>query len=153
MKTQDEIVQRYRERKKADMFGFETGEYLAALDREHLERLREFLKPDADLSDWKPAYTSDEALRALAIEYMDFAWEKAKDCRGISAWRSLAHYQAWLWMLGDETLWPTLEDYEHYGKNELRKICEYFGLDANKWDDSIRVNNEEELDVLARHGV
>lgn len=76
------------------------------------------------------------------IEYMPFAWEKANNCRGLSAGRSLAHYTAWLWLDGDNEIWPTLEDYEYYGKDKLVEICNYLGIDSKQWDDGIRKNSE-----------
>ncbi len=137
MKTQQEILARYKERTHADIFGFECTEYLCALDFEHA---RPYLKDD--VTEWEPSLDTDEKIRARAIDYMSFAWGKAIDCRGISAERSLAHYVAWLWMLGDGELWPTLENYEYYGKDELRAVCEWLGIDADEWDDGIRVNSE-----------
>lgn len=137
MRTQTEIVERLESRRAQDVFGFEVSEYVRALDFEHA---RPYLKEGVTAEEWEPDLMTDDAIRKCAVDYMDFAWEKANGCRGISAWRSLAHYQAWLWLLGDDELWPTLSDYEYYGKPELRRICEYFGLDADHWDDGVRTN-------------
>jgi hypothetical protein len=71
---------------------------------------------------------------------MDFAWDKANNGRGISANRSIAHYQAWLWLLGVEWCDTLMDDYEFYGKPQLIRICEYLGLDPKQWDDGERVN-------------
>ena len=137
MRTQEEIVAQYREREGRDVLGFEVNEYIFAMS---FESAKPLLKESA--TTWDPAYKTDEDVREMAIDYMAFAWEKANNCRGISACRSLAHYQAWLWLLGDNELWPTFDEFEHYGKAHLRKICEYFGLDADKWDDGVRVNSD-----------
>lgn len=139
MRTQEEIVQRIEDRRDKDLFGFEVAEYLVALDYEHA---KPYLNPDVTEDEWQPSLRDDSAVRDWAIDYMDFAWEKANNCRGISAWRSLAHYVAWLWLLGDDELWPKIEKYEYYGKPQLREICGYFGLDPDKWDDGVRVNTD-----------
>ena len=143
MRTQEELFQRYLARKDHDMFGFETGEYLRGMERNRLERLREMghIKEDADLSEWEPDLNNGDALAKCMHEYMPFAWDKANNCRGISAWRSLAHYIAWLWMAGEEGF-DNLDDYEFYGKPQLERICDYLRLDASQWDDGIRSNTE-----------
>jgi hypothetical protein len=140
MRTQDEIVARIEERKERDPFGFEVSEYIAYLDYTHA---KPYLKPEVKPEEW----TQLELNKVIdvMIGYMPFAWEKANNCRGISAGRSLSHYVAWLWLNGDDTLWRTLFDnYEYYGKDSLRKICLYLGLDADQWDDGRRVNSDSE---------
>lgn len=139
MRTKKEIIARIHARQDKDIFGFEINDYLVALD---FEDAKEFLKPEATEDQWEVAYPDDESVRKQAIEYMPFAWDKANNCRGLSVWLWLTHYTAWLWLLGDDELWPQLEEYELYGKPELRKICDYFGLDADQWDDGIRVNDD-----------
>jgi hypothetical protein len=74
---------------------------------------------------------------------MDFAWEKANNCRGLSAMRTMTHYKAWLWLLGQDGF-DDLENYSHYGKDNLVRICKFFDLDPKKWDDGRRVNSESE---------
>ena len=143
MRSQEEIVARLKARKKGDVFGWEWEEYLAHLDFEHAW---EFLKPGATAEQWAEV-TKDELRPAERIrDYMPFAWDKANGCRGISAARSLMHLVAWTWLDGKDELSRELEgDYEHYGKEKLRRVCEEYGLDADQWDDDVRVNSEEEL--------
>ena len=127
-----------------DPLGFEWHEYIRALPKEDLLAQRGvLLKEDATLDGFAPDLTSDDAIRACCIDYMPFAWEKANGSRGISAWRSLAHYKAWLWMLGTDEF-EGVEEYEHYGKEWLRRICVFLGLDADRWDDGVRVDSEDE---------
>jgi len=133
MRTQDEILARYNERKDNDFFGFESNEYLRFLDYEHA---KQFLKPEVAAKEWEP---EKKTLKEIMVDYMPFAWEKANGCRGISSGRSIMHYTAWLWLDGDEEIWPTLADYEFYGKDQLVTICKYLGLDSEKWDDHRRV--------------
>lgn len=135
MRTVEEILARIEKRRKDDFFGFEWPEYLNALP---YEKAKPYLKPEYDGKDWK--VQSDEEVKKRAIDYMPFAWEKANDCRRISAGRSMYHYIAWLWLLGED--FDHIEHYEYYGKPHLVEICEYLGLDPNSWDDGQRKNNE-----------
>lgn len=137
-RTPDEVIARINARKDADIFGFEWPAYLAVLT---FEQACPFLKPDATGNDW-PAPKGLAQIREDAIEYMAFAWEKANNCRCISANRSISHYQAWLWMLGEDWGDTLFDDYEFYGKPQLVRICEHFGLDPKQWDDGIRSNTE-----------
>lgn len=74
----------------------------------------------------------------MMLDYMEFAWDKANNGRGISAMRSMHHYMAWTWMLGDDL--GNLLDYQYYGKDNLVKICKHYGWDHAKWDDGVRRN-------------
>lgn len=137
MRTQEQIIERINARREDDMFGFEWPYYLEMLP---FDAAKQYLKPEATGEDWK-VKTTDE-IRADAIGYMPFAWEKANNCRGISANRSVMHYQAWLWLLGEDWGDSLMDDYEFYGKPQLVRICEHFGLDHKQWDDGIRSNTE-----------
>lgn len=61
--------------------------------------------------------------------YLDFAWEKANDERGLSADRSIQHYIAWSWLIDDELYNKLVHMYEteygEYGKNILSYIEEW----------------------------
>ncbi len=110
-RTPEQIVERICARKPDDFFGFEITDYLIRLP---FAQAKEFLKPDAPEEGWK-IYEKPplEELR----EYMDFAWDKANNNRGISASRSVAHCRAWLWLAGREDVGDILEDHHKlYGK-------------------------------------
>lgn len=143
MRTQDEILERIEAVTKMDWMGTQRTDLVGALT---FESAKPFLKDGVSEDDWTA--NTDDDIRKEAIDYMNFAWDKAINCRGLSAGRSMEHYMSWLWLLNDNDLWCDLDNYNHYGKPQLVKICEHFGLDASKWDDNIRVNNEEELDAL-----
>ena len=134
MRTQDEIVARVDSIIKSDFGMFESGPLIDYLDYDHAKK---YLKDDVGEDDYKQEQRTP---KEVMIDYMPFAWRKANDQRGISAWRSLAHYKAWLWLDGDEDLWPTLDDYNFYGKPQLIEICKYLGIDHEEWDDGIRTN-------------
>ena len=146
--TQAEIVQRWKARADNDPLGFEIFEYGACLDADHV---RPFMKPDADLTEWKPAYTTAKEVEERLRGYMDFAWDKANNRRGISANRSIMHAIAWLWLMGGkhrefgavvEQMFE--EHYVEYGKAILATICEHLDIDWRKLDDDAWVNDEFE---------
>lgn len=139
MKTQEAILKRISDIGKEDFFGFETKSLICFLDYEHA---KPYLDDGVTEEDWEEAQHKDA--KVVMVDYMDFAWEKAKDCRGISAYRSMEYYSAWLWLDGNDKLSEEVKHYEYYGKDNLVKICEYLGLDSKKYDDGIRINSEEE---------
>lgn len=142
MRTQSEIVERIEKVREIDFLGFETGEYTFYLNFEHA---RPYLKEGTTEEQWAshPELT-DEAVKKEMREYIEFAWEKANGFRGISAGRSIDHYRAWFWLLGEAEAETELneENYEFYGKNQLVWITEWLGLDPEKYDDGVRLNEE-----------
>lgn len=141
-RADEEILQRIEERKDGDPFGFEVGEYFEFLS---YEAAKPFLKDGVKKVEWdKEKKNKDkESIKAIMLDYMPFAWNKANGCRGLSAGRSLRHYQAWLWMAGEYI--SGLMNYEHYGKEKLIEICNLYGWDHSQWDDGVRANSEMEL--------
>ena len=137
MKTQEEILKRIDEVAKYDTFGWQRNDLVDFLN---FENAKPFLKDDITAEKWEEV-KEKRSPKEIMCDYMGFAWEKANDKRGISACRSLEHYKSWLWLDGDEEIWPTLDDYEYYGKPHLITICEYLGLDPSNWDDGVRENS------------
>lgn len=140
MRTQDEIVARIKERGKEDLCGFEVNELKLFLDYEHV---KSYLKEG--VTDWEPRVYFAQVM----LSYMEFAWGKANNCRGISACRSIMHYQAWLWLAEEDDLlaWVDKEfesNYQHYGKEILVHICDHFGWDWKQYDNGRWVNSEDE---------
>ncbi len=136
-RSQADIVSRIEAIKSTDFFGFRTSDLIGFLDFEHA---KPYLKPEATAANWTAISSDRNSVLKTMEDYMDFAWEKANDCRGISAGRSMAHYTEWVWMLGDENLFGNLERYEYYGKDNLVKLCQHYGWDHTKWDDGERIN-------------
>jgi len=141
MRTQDEIVKRIETRKDDDLLGFETGEYINYLD---FSNARPFLKDDVTEQNWQEAVAMIGVPIKRMHAYMEFAWGKANNSRGISANRSVMHCIAWLWLAGEDDLLAQVEDeycnYHFYGKPILEIICEHFDWDWSQWDDGIRTN-------------
>ena len=137
-----EIEIRFKKREDSDMFGFEVGEYMPFVSRKFIEDNFGF-KDNISKEDRNkyPNPLTKEGMLHKMLDYMPFAWEKANDCRGLSAMRSISHFVAWTWLAGDVELSIQLEkDYEFYGKPHLIEICEHYGWDYKKWDDGERTN-------------
>lgn len=151
MRTQEAIVERIKVVVNQDIFGVEVWDLVAALTAETIASLRgDILAEDYDVQEFAeyPMLKTDEDVRRTAIEYLDFAWDKANSYRGLSANRSMHHYRAWLWLLGVDWV-EELMEYEYYGKDCLVRICNYLGVDPAQWDDGVRRNSEpyyEEID-------
>jgi len=142
MRTGKEILLRIKEIAHRDIFGIETDDLIMHLD---FEDARQFLKEGITPEIWaKGCFSRDpESVEKGMLEYMPFAWEKANGCRGISAYRSMSHFNAWTWLAGDDL--GDLLKFSFYGKDNLVKICEHYGWDHTQWDDGIRINPEDEL--------
>ena len=133
MRTDAEIVERLKLVEPGDWLGTQTGDLVAFLP---FEAARSFLANGVTAADWEnlPKRRDPDSIKAAMLEYMPFAWDKANNCRGISAGRSLDHMSVWLWMLGREEAALQIREYTHYGKPQLRAICEEFGWDWRQWD-------------------
>lgn len=152
MQTDEQIVAEIRRLDKdpSDFFGFIRSDLIGYLP---FGAAREWLKDDASESEWTPTPRDREAIRQQIIDYLPFAWDKANNCRGLSAGRSINHMRAWLWMLGEEQAAASLDgDYELYGKPQLRAISEAFGFDWRAADDG-RWSNHEDGDGLKADSV
>jgi len=142
MRSDEEIVARIAQivRDGLDWLGTEQLELISRLP---YGRAKPFLREEASAENWRPRPRDRESVLNEMLEYMPFAWDKAKNCRGISASRSMSHYAVWVWLLGDDL--GDFHGYEFYGKDNLVKICRQYGWDPSQWDDGIRVNDETEL--------
>lgn len=91
----------------------------------------EFIK-EIESKKKKFTYISDvyEATQDF-LDYMVFAWMKARDQRGISASRSIMKLSTWMRILGRKDVADILNDeklYAPYGIPALKKACEVLGV-------------------------
>ena len=119
-----------------DLFGTQSGDLLEFLPYEHAQP---YLKVGVSPAQWDEAKAKMGPL-AMAREYLPFAWEKANGCRGLSAARSMYHFQSWLWLAGIDD--PDLENYEQYGKPQLVMISEALDFDWRAHDNGIWSDDE-----------
>jgi len=139
MKTADQIKARIREVEQNDWLGTQVSDLLVHLP---FDEARAWLKPEATREEWDALEPKDplDCIR----EYLDFAWGKANDCRGISAGRSLDHLKAWLWLAGfDDLVEQHFETYSHYGKKQLVIGSLIVGFDWKAHDNGDWVNSED----------
>lgn len=145
MRSQADILTRLKERQENDMLGFEWTMYIDCLD---YKRAKQFLKGSVSKKEWdKVQRTTYAQIREHAIDYLDFAWEKANEYRGLSAQRSIMHYIAWFWLMEEDEASESVEkqfreNYQYYGKDILVWISNHLGVDPSKYDDGVRVNEE-----------
>jgi hypothetical protein len=143
LRSPQEILQRYLSRRATDPLGFEVGEYLPYMSFRDAQSAEIFSPemPEETFNSARAEYSHEKLLEEMQ-RYMPFAWEKANGCRGISANRSVDHYIAWIWLMGDDAFLTELEaiPYQHYGKEILVAICQHYGWDSAQWDDGIRTN-------------
>jgi hypothetical protein len=147
MKTSAEIISQIDAYEDDDFFGVKRSTLIDALP---FAEAKPWLKEGVTESDWesgKNRLRTDDDVKAAMLDYMEFAWGKANDCRGLSTGRSLDHMEAWLWLF-DTSLYEELvisreENYAYYGKPQLKLVCEVFGWDWRQWDDDRWRNSED----------
>lgn len=126
-RSQDEIVariERLRENDR-DPFGWSREVLIGYLDYEHAQP---YLQDGVTEKDWAEAIAEDgdwvaNPIASL-IDYLDFAWTKALDERGLSANRSVDKIKQWLWLAGEDGLLGQFLDapYAMYGKPQLAVV-------------------------------
>lgn len=132
-RTQEEIIERLRTNESRDPFGFTSSDLLEWLD---FENAKEFLKEGTSKEVWDEVVNKRKPVVDQMKGYMSFAIEKANDERGLSAGRSMCHYQNWLWLIGEDSLAEEMPTYDDYGKNNLQKVCEFLKLDSSQLQES-----------------
>lgn len=159
-RTQVEIVNRINLIEKEDFFGFQSSDLVSYLDYSNaLPYINENLKKTLTESEWDEKYKAKLTPKELIQDYMPFAWDKANNCRGLSASRSVEHMKAWLWLDGEDILADRMGDiYEYYGKTCLVVICLHYGIDWKQYDDGVWVNDEcgdgvAVSEALAKYGI
>lgn len=117
LRTVDEIVEKAIQTKKGlDLFGI-TFDYLTYVSFERALEVTPKVNED-DLRKLGKEYTKENVIKEL-VDYLPFAFGKAHGQRGISANRSIEHFQAWLWLIKDEEMLDYTEDDDHYASYGL----------------------------------
>ena len=124
--SQDEIVKLMQKHSKSG-FDFAPEVIVNFLE---VESLRQFTRPDADLTGFK-TFSFEEGVQDF-LDYLVFAWGKALDERGISASRSIQKLSAWLRIYNRPDLADILNDsslYNPYGAPALLKVSNELGIE------------------------
>lgn len=129
MRTAEDIVARIREIEKTgnDWLGTIRLDLISYLP---FAEAKEWLKPEVTEAEWKTLPRDRESVVAQIVDYFPFAYEKAENQRGISAKRSINHMQAWLWMIGEDSLADEIKDYHDYGIPQLNRIKRELSIDV-----------------------
>jgi hypothetical protein len=130
MRTQEEIVAMV-ESKKNEVLDFTNEVLVPYLDFEHA---KPYLKPEVVAKEGAEAEwnsTLEENLKTAMNdfrEYAGFAWDKARDHRGLSAGRSVDKLTAWAWFFGKDDVVnrASAASHRNYGCPKLKIICEAF---------------------------
>lgn len=120
MRTLEQLRKRIEYARGRDPIGLAIHDLLVYDPKE----LKEGVEPD-DLS--KAKEECEKALR----EYMEFAFDKAINHRGLSANRSVLHFENWLWLMERDDLLPFVEDdnnYRSYGVPILKYVARAFDI-------------------------
>jgi len=132
MRTVGEVAAFYQGAKDRDMFGSIAGILVPFLP---FDLARPFLEAGSTKEEWERDGVPYPLVREFILEqlkdYMDFAWEKAEDHRGLSALRSHEKMKAWLWLLEDEETLrfaATDKNYNPYGAPILAAISKKYGF-------------------------
>jgi hypothetical protein len=137
-RTHEEIAAYLKENES--FFGFTEEALLPFLPFEHA---RPWLKDEATAEEWGDAKPNTvEAIVAEMRGYMDFAWGKVRDERGLSACRSVEKMHAWMWALGDDEALAEFEraSGDQYGAAKLFVVCVRYGFEVPTWVyDELRV--------------
>ena len=140
-RTKEEILAKIEEESKAGaLFNFTGSDLIEYLE---FDSAKSFLKEGTTEEEWHTKPKDSESILKEMKDYMPFAWEKANGHRGLSAMRTMDHYTAWVWMLGDAEAeaFGDLKGYDAYGKENLAMICDRYGWDDVNFDDGDRSNS------------
>ena len=134
-RTEDEILEHVEHVKDLDFFAVRRCDLWSALPwqtaRTRVPILsaiprKEWEAPDSFIAD-------DDVLVERIIDYIPFAVDKAENHRGLSANRSVDHFKAWVWLMGDDA-WRAIpwENYPQYGAPILAAVADLVGYEWNR---------------------
>lgn len=137
LKTQEELAKKFEqitEEAKGKIFDFRLEVLMPYME---FETAKPFLKQEAidlvtsGVEPWEYGKNDIKAIIKEFLDYMQYAWGKAMNQRGISAVRSIQKLSVWLWMLGREDLEDIIDAdnlYNPYGAPALVLVCDILGI-------------------------
>jgi len=130
MRSQSEILKRFEE--ADDFLGTQKADLGAYLE---FENVKAFLNEEyiAQVESGEEVWEASTDPKKEILDYLPFAYEKARNERGISAGRSMLHFKTWIW-LDDEKFYneviDLIDNYTHYGIPALNKIAKHYGHES-----------------------
>lgn len=123
----DEVKFKYESIKAQDFLGFSAEAYLPFMNWEDAkEYYKEEFRQKVDSGEIKYTNVIIEEAAQDFLDYMNFAWDKAQNMRGISASRSIEKLSAMLYCMNRADLAEEIqreELYNPYGAPALINIC------------------------------
>lgn len=135
IRTQEEIINKYKN-KNEGFFSFASD----LLEFLPFDKVKTFLNEEyiKKIESGEEAWKQNLDPKQTSINYLEFAWGKANDCRGLSAHRSINHFLNWIWLFDDEFYKKLQEsysnNYNYYGKPQLVSICNFLDVDWKQYD-------------------
>jgi len=128
-----ECAVRFEKERQSDIFGFACEvliDYISFEDAKPHLKEDYIQKVETKEEKWEVISDINEAAQDF-LDYMNFAWGKAEDERGISASRSIIKLGMWLWIMNREDLCGIINDddlYNPYGAPALIEVCNAMGI-------------------------
>lgn len=128
MRTQQEILERVEN--ATDIFGTQKGDLLSYMS---FENAKPYLKEDyvRKVEAGEEVWEMSTDPKKEILDYLPFAYEKAEGERGLSAARSMLHFETWIW-LDDEDFYneiiDLIDNYTNYGIPALDEISKHYGF-------------------------
>ncbi|MCK5217842.1 MAG: hypothetical protein KAJ93_08635 [Methanosarcinales archaeon] len=127
LRTIQEIKERFE--KADDFMGIQKTDLISFMDYETAKpHLKKEYVEKVDLKEEKWIPETDSKINIL--DYLDFAYKKAENERGLSASRSMLHFKTWIWLDNDDfynEIIGLIDNYDSYGIPALDKISEFYG--------------------------
>lgn len=126
IRTQEEILERFNQ--VDDILDIQKNDLAAYLS---FENVKPFLteedveKVENGDEKWEQSTDPKEDI----LDYLEFAYEKAENERGLSAYRSMLHFKTWIWLDNEEfynEIIDMLDNHTEYGIPALDKIAEHY---------------------------
>lgn len=126
IRTQEEILARFNE--VYDFIQIQRHDLLAFME---YETAKPFLKDEyiEKVISGEESWSHLTDPKKEILDYLEFAYDKARSARGLSAARSLLHFKTWIWLDNDELykeLEESFENYTDYGIPVLDKIAKHY---------------------------
>lgn len=130
-RAQKEILDRFNDEELhlGDFFSAQKEDLICYMT---FNNAKQFLKEDfvKKVDNGKEKWKKYSNPKKEILDYLDFAYMKAEDERGLSACRSLLHLKTWIWLEDKEfydKIIDEIENYYDYGLPVLKKISKHYG--------------------------
>jgi hypothetical protein len=136
LRSIDEIKEQIKENsKKIIDFSNEVLYYYMPFEEVKKDFNDDFVKKvETGKETWNQITDVKEAAQDF-VDYMNFAWSKAMDQRGLSASRSIDKLSTWLWLMGRDDLVQIITDdslYNPYGAPALIEVSKRMKISVPK---------------------